>query len=488
MALHLARTMQHIMGGVLVTLIWYLFDNMNLFINHLQGHVCQSSTMADHCRTFALSDPDNTSFRGECNHLHNETCDQCAFLHSALAEVESALATEMENLTDDEKEEFSFKVTQATDHILALKAHILHSIHQDRAFVELLDMLDETSVLLDWAMEYLQRKYCESQTDWFGKRGIPWHISVAFRKRDEQIELLTFYHILKSCTQDNSAVLAVMANIIGQLKSTMPRMDTVCYQQDNAGCYNCGASIVCSSIIGHQQGVAIQHLDFSDAQGGKRACDRKAATIKVYRRAYLNSGHDIKSAEQMYDAMTLSGGIPSLSVMLCDCVTAAQAGPYKIDGVSFLSNIAYPTDSIRVWRAYNIGPGKLIPGMEVNTAKLPALEVNKSHPSTFTVVTQRHTSTWTEGFEDDATKEVGAKSTSLFACTEEGCAKTFLQHSSLLWHLDCGKHQLVLKREMLFDKAALEYQHQLEGHRGATLEPILSAPISSTGTQYLTMG
>lgn len=232
---------------------------MNLFINHLQVHVCQSSTVADHCRTFALSDPDNTSFRGECDHLHNETCDRCAFLHSALAEVESALAAEMESLTDDEKEEFSFKVTQATDNILAWKAHILRSIHQDRARVELLDMLDETSVLLvqDWAMKYLPRKYRESQTDWFGKRGIPWHISVAFRKRDEQIELLTFCHIFKSCTQDSSAVLAVMANVIEQLKSTMPRMDTVFYRQDNAGCYHCGASIICASIIGHQQGVSI---------------------------------------------------------------------------------------------------------------------------------------------------------------------------------------------------------------------------------------
>ena len=102
---------------------------MDRFINHLQVHVCQSSTVADHCRTFALSDPDNASFRGECDHLRSDTCDWCAFLHSALAKVESALAVEMENLTDDEKEELSFKVTQATGNILAWKAHILRSIH-----------------------------------------------------------------------------------------------------------------------------------------------------------------------------------------------------------------------------------------------------------------------------------------------------------------------------------------------------------------------
>ena len=54
----------------------------------------------------------------------------------------------------------------------------------------------------------------------------------------------------------------------------------------------------------------------------KGACDRKAATIKVHMRAYLNSGHDIESADQMYDAMMSSGGIPSLSVTLCDSVKA----------------------------------------------------------------------------------------------------------------------------------------------------------------------
>jgi len=139
---------------------------------------------------------------------------------------------------------------------------------------------------------------------------------------------------------------------------------------------------------------------------GKGACDRKAATIKVHMRAYLNSGHDIESPDQMYDAMTSSGGIPSVSVTLGDSVTAAQAGPYKIDRVSVLSNIAYTAEGIRVWRAYKIGPVKLIAVAEVNSAELPALEVNMSHSSTFTVVSQRHTPSSTEGLQDDVTNEV----------------------------------------------------------------------------------
>ena len=64
--------------------------------------------------------------------------------------------------------------------------------------------------------------------------------------------------------------------------------------------------------------------------------------------AYLNSGHDIESADQRYDAKTSSGSIPSLRVKLCDSVIAPYAGPYKIDRVSFLLNIAYTTKGIRV--------------------------------------------------------------------------------------------------------------------------------------------
>ena len=54
--------------------------------------------------------------------------------------------------------------------------------------------------------------------------------------------------------------------------------------KDNAGCYRCGASIVGASIIDRQQGAAIRRLDFTDAPGGKGACDRKAVTIKVHMR------------------------------------------------------------------------------------------------------------------------------------------------------------------------------------------------------------
>ena len=42
-----------------------------------------------------------------------------------------------------------------------------------------------------WAMKYLPRKYRESQTDWFGKRGIQWHLTVATRREGGELQMLT---------------------------------------------------------------------------------------------------------------------------------------------------------------------------------------------------------------------------------------------------------------------------------------------------------
>ena len=95
------------------------------------------------------------------------------------------------------------------------------------------------------------------------------HISVAFIRVDGEIQMLTFCHIFKACSQDSNAVLAVMADLIQQLKSIMPSLTTVYYRQDNAGCYHCGHVIISSSKLGQKEGIVLKRLDFSDPQGGK---------------------------------------------------------------------------------------------------------------------------------------------------------------------------------------------------------------------------
>ena len=44
--------------------------------NHIKidykTHISASSTIADHCSTFALSDPEEQAWQSACDHLHND--------------------------------------------------------------------------------------------------------------------------------------------------------------------------------------------------------------------------------------------------------------------------------------------------------------------------------------------------------------------------------------------------------------------------------
>lgn len=86
-------------------------------------------------------------------------------------------------MTPNTKEELVFRIKNAKTEILAWKCHLPRSVNQDGARVQPLEATDESSVLLvqDWAMEHL-REYRENQ-DWFDKRKIPWHLTVAQEER-----------------------------------------------------------------------------------------------------------------------------------------------------------------------------------------------------------------------------------------------------------------------------------------------------------------
>ena len=93
-------------------------------------------------------------------------------------------------------------------------------------------------------MKFIPRRYRESQTDWFEKRGILWHVTVTMRKGSNgKYETLTLCHVFRSCSQDSCAVLSVMSDVLKDLKVVMPQLQCVYYWQDNAGCYHCGNTI-----------------------------------------------------------------------------------------------------------------------------------------------------------------------------------------------------------------------------------------------------
>ena len=170
-----------------------------------------------------------------------------------------------------------------------METHLLRSVNQDQARLDILDKLDDTSVLviLDWAMKFIPRRYRESQADWFGKRGISWHISVAMRKIAGKLQNVTLVHVFDKSNQDSLYVIAVIDDVICQLKRAMPELKSVNFRQDNAACYHSSATIIGVQNLARKHKVAIR-IDFSDPQGGKGPCDRKAAVLKNHMRTDEN--------------------------------------------------------------------------------------------------------------------------------------------------------------------------------------------------------
>ena len=267
-------------------------------------------------------------------------------------------------MPEEELEDQLYMFKQSEEVITSWKAHQLRSVRQDQARIDCLDLLDDASVLIaqNWAMKFLPAKYRESQSDWFGKRGLSWHLSVVARKVDGRLQSQTFVHIIENCLQDTSAVVRILEHTLRTLKFEHPEITSAFLRQDNAGCYHNSVLLATCNAMKSKTGVRVCRVDFSDPQGGKGACDRKAATIKAHVRRHINEGHDVKNAKDFRDAMLSNGGLNGVRVALVDTGTEGKCvlPQVKLAGVSSLNNFQYSEQGITVWRAFQVGPGKLV--------------------------------------------------------------------------------------------------------------------------------
>ena len=170
-------------------------------------------------------------------------------------------------------------------------------------------------------MKFLPQLYRESQQDWFGKRGISWHISVVFWRESGEIQSQAIIHIVQSCSQDSNAVVLMMQHVLKTLKTEHPEIVRVFLRQDNAGCYHCGNNVLACPTIEKSTGIKVAQIDFSDPQGGKGSADGLVATCKCHIRIYINEGHDVSTAEQIKEALLSHGGVEGVSVAVVPSVT-----------------------------------------------------------------------------------------------------------------------------------------------------------------------
>ena len=90
----------------------------------------------------------------------------------------------------------------------------------------------------------------------------------------------------------------------------MSSLEKVHYISDNVGCCHCSTTLLATLGVSHATGIQIETVNFTEAQGGKGACDQKAVSIKKHVQIYGYEGHNVKSPEQLKQAVESHGGIP----------------------------------------------------------------------------------------------------------------------------------------------------------------------------------
>ena len=424
---------------------------------------CQESESpcADHCRVFALSDREDKAFQVKCSHLHTMACENCENLKSTLEEIREKLQENCHfSYTKDSKEELVHDFEEAYEHIQKWKSHILRSINQERAKQNVLDNLDESSVLIvaDWAMKFERTRFREKQSDWYGKRGLNWHVSSVISKGSstDTVVVTTYVHLFDFCTQDWFAVASVIENLLSTIKSNFPLVDKAYLRSDEAGCYHNNLLIASLADIGKRVGISVQKYNFSEPQQGKDICDRIISPLKSSIRKYCNEGHDILNATDMNSALTFHPvrGASSSVNEVDESVEQLKVIKIPVPNFSSYHNFTYEKDGIRVWKAFGVGKGKKVPNRSLYISHQGNTQISVKKP-----FLGNHSVRQTK-FKKENTET--ANTEGLFDCPEPGCNHVFKSFQSLELHMDIGKHSRFVNNESVYDVLRKEWANSFK--------------------------
>ena len=422
-----------------------------------------SSVSPDHCRYFALSDPKKDEFRESCTHSHSIECDRCEELRHLFASLDEAIGNVYKtSMVSDERNDLQFLLNDSKDKIEQWKSHILRSVNQDEGKKDVLDGLAPNEVLLveDWAMKFLPL-FREKSSEFYGKRGINWHVTAVIRKTEQSIlKVEVFVHIFNNCHQNQMTVTAINQDTLSTLKKLYPELSGAYIRSDNAGCYHGGYLLTGLSSVGRNNGIKVIGYDFSEAQHGKDICDRKTATMKQHARRYVaETKTDILTAFDLKRALGSNGGVKGCRVSVVEMPKGSTLVDtnIRISGISQIHNIRYTDDGMRYWEAYGVGKGEWLENdatLSVSIPKLNVLEAFSSECLNTGIMAEISKCSGEKISDATVEKREGRVS---FDCPIDGCICSYKSDAELQKHLDISNHVRRLHRESQFDHIKRQY-------------------------------
>lgn len=354
------------------------------------------------------------------------------------------------------------------------KKHLLRSVNQDRARSHVIENLSDGEVLIerDWAMKLLPMLYRESQSKWFAKRGMNWHITVGTYIINGVLHSHTIVHIFDNANQDAVTSNAILKDSVLKLKEKNQNLTKAFIRSDNAGCFHSVEAIFCIPLLNQVSALKVVQVDFADPQGGKSICDRRAAHIKGSIRNYVNEGNNVTTSNEFLSAV-IKSNIKNVQVVTatppCGIIVKKAV---KIKDITTLNNFQYHDDHVLAFKQYQIGKGVKIINTSVHIYdNFPSVTILKSN-STDDVVKVPKPIAATEDInpavsnrmsnDNDTNTQIADNSSFIFTCPEPHCLLTFMRYGNLSNHLDKGDHQCKTELKSLSDKSKVEYVRQID--------------------------
>lgn len=325
----------------------------------------------------------------------------------------------------------------------------------------------------------------EPQSKWFAKRGLSWHIGVVtFRDKkkddnhgdEEDYQTITFVHVFDNTAQDAVTSTAILSNTLDNIHFLRPDVTKVYVRSDNAGCFHSSYSICSVPIINNRiKTIQVNRIDFSDPQGGKSICDRRAAHIKSHIRRYVNEGNNVVTAADFKEAIERT--MPHVKVIIATPPNRTKTmSTAKLENITSLNNFLFTNDGITVWKQYEIGPGKYYSHkqlqIDVSKALVNLTVVSESKCMLKVKKEKCQEQIAKDSIQDDRvvqqpdsepdTEPDSESSSNVFTCPEDGCLSTFVKYGNLLNHLSCGRHTFHMNNVVMKDRVVITYSSKME--------------------------
>ena len=193
-----------------------------------KAHVTTNEKSVDHCILYALSDPTRLEFGEQCGHSHEFECQKYMRLDKLMEDISDKVKET--SLNEENMKRVTFQVSQSRESIHSWKSHLVRAVNQENAKQDALASLDERTALItmDWAMKFLPKKFREQMKDFFGKRGLSWHVSAVTKRRAGELVVECFVHLFNNCTQNWFSVASIVEHTLATIKKEDPSIVKFC--------------------------------------------------------------------------------------------------------------------------------------------------------------------------------------------------------------------------------------------------------------------